>query len=128
MSNGAERARRLMAAAERLGTAAPAPRDLDMWAYLDVRRRDIAEHILWENRSALLAAFDALRPRLIRLQALTAKCSDTRVALGSDILAASYDGYDLLKMFGKADNVAPLQETMRANVRRKSPAPAKDTA
>ena len=75
-----------------------------------------------------LTAFDALRPRLIRLQALTAKCSDTRVALGSDILAASYDGYDLLKMFGKADNVAPLQETMRANVRRKSPAPAKDTA
>ena len=64
MSNGAERARRLMAAAERLGTAAPAPRDLDMWAYLDVRRRDIAEHILWENRSALLAAFDALLPAL----------------------------------------------------------------
>ena len=64
MSNGAERARRLMAAAERLGTAAPAPRDLDMWAYLDVRRRDIAEHILWENRSALLAAFDVLLPAL----------------------------------------------------------------
>ena len=96
--------------------------------------------ILEQNKQALppgfdleelkrdFAAYDALRPRLLRLQALTAKCADTRVALGSDILAASYDGYDLLKMFGKADNVAPLQETMRANVRRKSPAPAKDTA
>lgn len=31
-------------------------------------------------------AFDALRPRLIRLQALAAKCADTQVALGSDIL------------------------------------------
>ena len=96
--------------------------------------------ILDQNRQALppgfdldelkrdLAAYDALRPRLLRLQALTAKCADTRVALGSDIQAASYDGYGLLKMFGKADNVAPLQETMRANVRRKSPAPGKDAA
>ncbi|WP_374241220.1 hypothetical protein [Zoogloea sp.] len=75
-----------------------------------------------------LAAYDALRPRLLRLQALTAKCADTRVALGSDIQAASYDGYGLLKMFGKADNVAPLQESMRSNVRRKSPAPGQDAA
>ena len=50
------------------------------------------------------------------------------MALGSDIQAASYDGYGLLKMFGKADNVAPLQESMRSNVRRKSPAPGQDAA
>lgn len=68
-----------------------------------------------------LVAYDALRPRLIRLQALAAKCADTQVALGSDILSASYDGYRLLKVFGKADNVAPLQESMRSNVRRTSP-------
>ena len=96
--------------------------------------------ILEQNKQALppgfdlkelkrdLAAYDALRPRLLRLQALTAKCADTRVALGSDIQAASYDGYGLLKMFGKADNVAPLQESMRSNVRRKSPAPGQDAA
>ena len=74
-----------------------------------------------------LAAFDALRPRLIRLQALAAKCADTQVALGSDILSASYDGYRLLKTFGKADNVTPLKETMRSNVRRTAP-PKADSA
>lgn len=96
--------------------------------------------ILEQNKQALppgfdleelkrdFAAYDALRPRLLRLQALTAKCADTRVALGSDVMAASYDGYGLLKMFGKADNVTPLQETMRSNVRRKSPAPGTDAA
>lgn len=68
-----------------------------------------------------LAAYDALRPRLIRLQALAAKCADTQVALGSDILSVSYDAYRLLKAFGKADNVTPLQESMRSNVRRTSP-------
>ena len=75
-----------------------------------------------------VTAFDALRPRLIRLQALAAKCADTQVALGSDILSASYDGYRLLKAFGKADNVTPLQEIMRSNVRRTSPAKAERVA
>ena len=96
--------------------------------------------ILEQNKQALppgfdleelkrdFAAYGALRPRLLRLQALTGRCADTRVALGSDIQAASYDGYGLLKMFGKADNVAPLQESMRSNVRRKSPAPGQDAA
>ncbi len=97
-------------------------------ATLELNKQALPPGFDLDEMKADLTAFDTLRPRLIRLQALTAKCSDTRVALGSDILAASYDGYDLLKMFGKADNVAPLQETMRANVRRKSPAPGKDAA
>ena len=96
--------------------------------------------ILEQNKQALppgfdleelkrdFAAYDALRPRLLRLQALTAKCADTRVALGSDIQTACYDGYDLLKKYGKADNVAPLQESMRSNVRRSTPAKVDDAA
>lgn len=95
--------------------------------------------ILDQNRQALppgfdldelkrdLAAYDALRPRLNRLQFLVAKCIDTQVALGSDVLTASYDGYGLLKLFGKADNVTPLVESMRSGVRR-SPAPKTDAA
>ena len=95
--------------------------------------------ILDQNRQALppgfdldelkrdLAAYDALRPRLNRLQSLVAKCIDTQVALGSDVLTASYDGYGLLKLFGKADNVTPLVESMRSGVRR-SPAPKTDDA
>ena len=70
----------------------------------------------------LLPYVDALRPRLNRLEALAAKCADTQVALGSDILAACYDGYALLKVFGKADNVAPLRDSMRSGVRRSPPA------
>ena len=95
--------------------------------------------ILDQNRQALppgfdldelkrdLAAYDALRPRLNRLKSLVAKCIDTQVALGSDVLTASYDGYGLLKLFGKADNVTPLVESMRSGVRR-SPAPKTDAA
>ena len=95
--------------------------------------------ILDQNRQALppgfdldelkrdLAAYDALRPRLNRLKSLVAKCGDTQVALGSDVLTASYDGYGLLKLFGKADNVTPLVESMRSGVRR-SPAPKTDAA
>lgn len=95
--------------------------------------------ILDQNRQALppgfdldelkrdLAAYDALRPRLNRLKSLVAKCGDTQVALGSDVLTASYDGYGLLKLFGKADNVTPLVESMRSGVRR-SPAPSANDA
>lgn len=97
-------------------------------ATLELNKQALPPGFDLDELKADLAAFDALRPRLIRLQALTAKCADTRVALGSDIQTACYDGYDLLKKFGKADNVAPLQETMRSNVRRKSPIPGKDAA
>jgi len=95
--------------------------------------------ILDQNRQALppgfdldelkrdLAAYDALRPRLNRLKSLVAKCGDTQVALGSDVLTASYDGYGLLKLFGKADNVTPLVESMRSGVRR-SPTPTANDA
>ncbi len=90
--------------------------------------------ILDQNRQALppgfdldelkrdLAAYDALRPRLNRLKSLVARCGDTQIALGSDVLSASYDGYGLLKMFGKADSVTPLTESMRSGVRRTGPA------
>ena len=97
-------------------------------ATLELNKQALPPGFDLDEMKADLTAFDALRPRLIRLQALTAKCADTRVALGSDVMAASYDGYGLLKMFGKADNVTPLQETMRSNVRRKSPAPGTDAA
>lgn len=84
--------------------------------------------LAWGLLSRVWSAAPELRPRLLRLQALTAKCADTRVALGSDIQTACYDGYDLLKKYGKADNVAPLQESMRSNVRRSSPAKVDDAA
>jgi hypothetical protein len=90
-------------------------------AILDQNRQALPPGFDLEELKRDLIAFDLLRPRLNRLEALTSKCADTQVALGSDILSASYDGYALLKVFGKADNVAPLRDSLRSGVRRKAP-------
>jgi hypothetical protein len=90
-------------------------------AILDQNRQALPPGFDLEELKRDLIAFDLLRPRLNRLEALTSKCADTQVALGSDILSASYDGYALLKVFGKADNVAPLRDSLRSGVRRKVP-------
>lgn len=90
-------------------------------AILDQNRQALPPGFDLEELKRDLIAFDLLRQRLNRLEALTSKCADTQVALGSDILSASYDGYALLKVFGKADNVAPLRDSLRSGVRRKAP-------
>lgn len=92
-------------------------------AILDQNRQALPPGFDLEELKRDLIAFDLLRPRLNRLEALTSKCADTQVALGSDILSASYDGYALLKVFGKADNVAPLRDSLRSGVRRKAANP-----
>jgi hypothetical protein len=97
-------------------------------AILDQNRQALPPGFDLEELKRDLAAFDLLRPRLNRLEALTSKCADTQTALGSDILSASYDGYALLKVFGKADNVAPLRDSLRSGVRRKAVIPGKASA
>lgn len=59
-----------------------------------------------------LAAFDAIRPRLLRLQEVLAKMQDTQTALGSDVLMASLEGYALMKMFGKSEGLEALRQAM----------------
>ena len=59
-----------------------------------------------------IAAFDALRPRLVRLHGLVAKGEDTSMALGSDILPAALEGYALMKMYGKAEWLDELRQAM----------------
>lgn len=58
------------------------------------------------------AAFDALRPRLMRLREVVAKAEDTETALGSDILVAMLEGYALMKMFGKSEGLETLRKAM----------------
>jgi hypothetical protein len=48
-----------------------------------------------------LAALDALRPLLHRLQQLVERGESTEIALGSDIFGAALEGYGLLKVSGK---------------------------
>jgi hypothetical protein len=59
-----------------------------------------------------LAAFDAIRPRLLRVQEVLAKMQDTQTALGSDVLMASLEGYALMKMFGKSEGLEALRQAM----------------
>lgn len=48
-----------------------------------------------------LAALDALRPRLQRLQRLAERATDTEAVLGSDVMKCALDGYALLKRAGR---------------------------
>ncbi|CAJ0886905.1 hypothetical protein [Ralstonia flatus] len=50
-----------------------------------------------------LAAFDALRPRLVRVEKLVEKLRDSQMALGSDLMTASLEGYAYLKVAGKGE-------------------------
>jgi len=50
-----------------------------------------------------LAAFDALRPRLLRVGKLYEKMQDSQMALGSDLMTASLEGYAFLKVAGKGE-------------------------
>lgn len=47
-----------------------------------------------------LAAFDALRPRLLRVEKLVEKMRDSRMALGSGLMTASQEGYAYLEGCG----------------------------
>lgn len=44
---------------------------------------------------------DQLRPRLMRLEVLLQKGSDTSMALGSDAYTTASHGYGLLKLLGR---------------------------
>ncbi|WP_343661453.1 hypothetical protein [Ralstonia sp.] len=50
-----------------------------------------------------LAAFDALRSRLVRVEKLVEKMRDSQMALGSDLMTASLEGYAYLKVAGKGE-------------------------
>ena len=75
-----------------------------------------------------IATLDALRPRLQRLRALTDRADDTELALGSDILSASLDGYALTKVFGKGTSLDTLKEAMKTRLSRKPRKPASPEA
>lgn len=68
-----------------------------------------------------LAALEALRPRM--------KGDDTLLALGSDLMSASLEGYALLKVSGKGAGVEQLRQVLSARFNRShknggAPAPA----
>ncbi|MCK6388873.1 MAG: hypothetical protein L6Q65_14935 [Zoogloea sp.] len=60
-----------------------------------------------------LVAIETLDRQILRLKEIMAKLEDTRIALGSDIMAAASDGYVLMQMFGKAEGLSALQQAMK---------------
>ena len=75
-----------------------------------------------------IATLDALRPRLQRLRSLTDRADDTELALGSDILSASLDGYALTKVIGQGTGLDTLKAAMKTRLARKSRKPADPAA
>ena len=71
-----------------------------------------------EAQSDLLT-FDTLRPRIQRLRGLLSKGEDTEMALGSDVMRASYDGYALAKLFGQGAALDTLKDAMSVRYTRR---------
>jgi hypothetical protein len=59
-----------------------------------------------------LNAIEQLRPRMVRLSRLSARASDTDVALGSDIMSVALQGYGLLKLTGRSEGLDSLRKDL----------------
>ena len=71
-----------------------------------------------------LAALDALRPRLARVQRLYERMADSEMALGSDLMVASLEGYAHLQVSGRGDGLEGLREALGARfIRKRRPEP-----
>ena len=66
-----------------------------------------------------LAALDALRPRLSRVQRLYERMVDSEMALGSDLMVASLEGYALLKVAGRGEGLDALRQSLGARFDRR---------
>ena len=65
-----------------------------------------------------LKAIEQLRPRMVRLARLSERASDTSFALGSDVMAAALEGYNLLKRSGKTEGLDSLRKELGARFTR----------
>lgn len=59
-----------------------------------------------------LIALDALRPVMARLQRVYDRLVDSEMALGSDLMVASLEGYAHLKVAGKGDGLDTLRQAL----------------
>lgn len=69
-----------------------------------------------------MGQLDALRPRATRLRKLLGRIDDSEMALGSDMMVTSLEGYALLKVLGKGSGLDALRRDMASRFSRKAPA------
>jgi hypothetical protein len=67
-----------------------------------------------------LAALDALRPRLQRITRIRERIAGAEVALGSDLMNASLEGYAVLKVSGKGEGMEALRRLLSQRFTRTS--------
>lgn len=65
-----------------------------------------------------LAGFDTLRPRLVRIEKLYEKMRDSQLALGSDLMTGSLEGYAFLKVAGKGEGLDTARQALSARFSR----------
>ena len=65
-----------------------------------------------------LEALDQLRPVFARIAALAGRAGDTEMALGSDLMTASLEGYAVLKVAGKGAGLDGLRQMLSARFNR----------
>lgn len=70
-----------------------------------------------------LAMLDALRPRMIRFNKLYKRMQDSEMALGSDLMTSSLEGYSFLKVAGKGKGLDDLKKMLSARFSRRSSSP-----
>lgn len=71
-----------------------------------------------ESYRSDLATLDALRPRRQRLDRLQELLEDTEMAVGSDLMTASLEGYAVLKVAGKGTGLDGLRQMLSARFNR----------
>jgi hypothetical protein len=67
-----------------------------------------------------LTALDLLRPRAVRLRRLLERITDSEMALGSDLMTASLEGYAHLKVAGKGEGLDELRKMLSMRFSRRS--------
>lgn len=64
------------------------------------------------DAKADMTALDRLRPRMQRLARLSERAKDTEMALGSDVMVTSLQGYALLKVAGRNQGLEGLRQSL----------------
>lgn len=81
---------------------------------LDQNRHIVPPSLDVDGAKADLAAIDQLRPVVERLRRLVSQLDDTLLALGSDVMVTTLEGYGQLKLSGAAHGLDELRKEVGA--------------
>ena len=73
-----------------------------------------------------LAGFDQLRSRLMRVARIHERMADSHLALGSDVMSATLEGYAFLKVAGQGEGLDAARKALAVRFSRGAQKPADD--